>query len=267
MEENFLSIIVDHKKEEVALAKKDISENQLMGSVSQRDSKRPFLENLKRYNDINTVNIIAEIKRASPSKGDIDTGLTPEILAEKYEKGGARALSVLTETKYFKGSFDDFKKARGASSLPMLRKDFMISSYQFYESCVLGADAVLLIARILSKTQLKDYLDLSSELNLDALVEINSEEDLKSANNAGAKLIGINNRNLSSFDTDIKTAMGLSSLLDADQIAVAASGITKKEDIIRNQSSGIHNFLIGESLVRAENTIDFLKALCSLQVK
>ena len=264
MGKNFLSIIVDHKKQEVASAKKNISENQLMKRAAQRDNKRPFLENLKRYNGINTVNIIAEIKRASPSKGDISIGLNPEILAQKYEKGGAQAISILTDTKYFKGSFDDFKRARSASSLPMLRKDFMISSYQFYESCILGADAVLLIARILTKTQLKDYLDLSFELNLDALVEINSEEDLKSANDANAKLIGINNRNLGSFDTDINTAMRLSSLLDADQIAVAASGITKKQDIIKNQSFGIYNFLIGESLVRADNTVDFLKSLCSL---
>ena len=264
MGENFLSIIVDHKKQEVALAKKNISESQLMKRATQRDGKRPFLENLKKYNGMNTINIIAEIKRASPSKGDIDINLNPEILAREYEKGGACALSVLTETKYFKGSFDDFKKARDASSLPMLRKDFMISSYQLYESCVLNADAVLLIARILTKAQLKDYLDLSAELNLDALVEINSEEDLKSANNAGAKLIGINNRNLSSFDTDIKTAMRLSCLLDPDQIAVAASGISKKGDIIKNQSFGIYNFLIGESLVKASSARDFLKSLYSL---
>ncbi|MBT3176046.1 MAG: indole-3-glycerol phosphate synthase TrpC [Desulfobacula sp.] len=264
MEKNFLSIIVDHKKQEVALAKKHISENQLMKRAAKRDGKRPFLENLKRYNGVNTVNIIAEIKRASPSKGDIDINLNPETLAKEYEKGGACALSVLTETKYFKGSFDDFKKTRDVSSLPMLRKDFMISAYQLYESCVLNADAVLLIARILSKTQLKDYLDLSAELNLDALVEINSEKDLESANDAGAKLIGINNRNLSSFDTDIKTAMRLACLLDSDQIAVAASGITSKDDIIKNQSFGIYNFLIGESLVKAESTTDFLKSLYSL---
>jgi len=264
MEKDFLSIIVNHKKKQVASAKKNTSENQLINRAAQRDRKRPFLETLKRYKGINTVNIIAEIKRASPSKGDIRLGLNPETLAIEYEQGGACALSVLTETTYFKGSFDDFTRAREASSLPMLRKDFMISSYQFYESCVLGADAVLLIARILTKTQLKDYLDLSLELNLDALVEINSEEDLKSASDARAKLIGINNRNLRSFDTDIKTAMRLSSLLDADQVAVAASGITKKEDIRKNQSSGIYNFLIGESLVRADQPVDFLKSLCAL---
>jgi len=263
MKEKFLSIIVDRKKKDIALAKKKTSENQLMRRTAQRDKKRPFFENLKRYNGINTVNIIAEIKRASPSKGDISIDLNPEILAQKYERGGACALSVLTETRYFKGSLNDFKRARSASSLPMLRKDFMISSYQFYESCLLGADAVLLIARILTKTQLKDYLDLSKELNLDAMVEINSEQDLEAANDAGAKLIGINNRNLGSFDTDIKTAMRLSSFLDTDQIAVAASGISKKQDIIENRSFGIYNFLIGESLVRADNTIGFLKSLCS----
>jgi indole-3-glycerol phosphate synthase len=263
MERNFLSMIVDHKKQEVALAKKRISEQQLMNRAAQRDKKRPFLETFKRYHGVNTVNIIAEIKRASPSKGDICMGLDPEILARQYEKGGAVALSVLTERKYFKGSFDDFKQARSASSLPMLRKDFMISSYQFYESCVMGADAVLLIARILTRTQLKDYLDLCLELNLDALVEINSEQDLKSTNDAKAKLIGINNRNLNSFDTDINTAMRLCSFLDDDQIAVAASGIATKEDIIKTQSCGIYNFLIGESLVRADNSMDFLKSLCA----
>jgi indole-3-glycerol phosphate synthase len=263
MGKRFLSIIIDHKKQEVALAKKRTSQHQLMKKTAQRDKKRPFLENLKRYHGANTVNIIAEIKRASPSKGDICMGLDPEILAQKYEQGGARALSVLTERKYFKGGFDDFKQARSASSLPMLRKDFMISSYQFYESCVLNADAVLLIARILTRTQLKDYLDLCLELDLDALVEINSEQDLKSANDAGAKLIGINNRNLGSFDTDINTAMRLCSFLDADQIAIAASGITTREDIIKTRSCGIHNFLIGESLVRADDPMDFLKSLCA----
>lgn len=263
MGKDFLSIIVDHKKEEIASAKKNITEKMLREKASHRDKKRPFFENLKKNEGKNTVNIISEIKRASPSKGDICIDLDPSRLASQYEEGGAAALSVLTETKYFKGGFDDFKRARRACSLPMLRKDFLISSYQLYESCALCADAVLLIARILSKTQLKDYLDLATELNLDALVEINSESDLDSANYAGATLIGINNRNLSSFDTDIHTAMLLSSLLNTDQIPVAASGISQKEDIIKNQAFGIYNFLIGESLVRADDTVSFLKSLCA----
>ena len=263
MGKDFLSIIVDHKKEEIEAARKITPESELRKQAADRDAKRPFLKNLKRYHGKNTVNIISEIKRASPSKGDICIDLNPSEVAAKYEEGGAVALSVLTETKYFKGSFGDFKKARAASSLPMLRKDFLISSYQLYESCVLGADAVLLIARILTQQQLKDYLDLATELDLDALVEINSEKDLEAANHAGATLIGINNRNLSSFDTDINTAMRLSSLLGKDQIPVAASGISKKEDIVQNQSYGIYNFLIGESLVRAKDTVGFLKSLCS----
>ena len=168
---------------------------------------------------------------------------------------------MLTDQPYFKGSLDDLKKARESSTLPVLRKDFLISSYQIYESSAMGADAVLLIARILSGEQLRDYLKLCNELKLDALVEIYSEKDLEAATQAKARLIGINNRNLSSFETNIDTAIKLVSLLEPYQIAVAASGIQNRDDIVKNQQAGIWNFLIGESLVRAENCRDFLRSL------
>ena len=210
------------------------------------------------------VNIIAEIKRSSPSKGPICPDLDPSALAEEYEQGGAAALSVLTDRPYFQGSPEDLKKARAATSLPVLRKDFLISSYQLYESSVLGADAVLLIARILSREQIRDYLDICKELNMDALVEIHSEEDLEAATVSGAKLIGINNRNLKTFETDIQTAIRLASLLEPDQIPVAASGIKSREDIEKNMRFGIRNFLIGESLVRSENPRVFLETLMGI---
>ena len=260
MGKDFLKIIVEHKKSEVEAARRDVPEQELRRKAAEMQNRRPFLKALQLPGP-SGVNIIAEIKRASPSKGDIRIDLDPAEYAAAYEKGGAAAISVLTDHHFFKGGFNDFKKARQATCLPMLRKDFLISEYQVYESAVLGADAVLLIARILTKQQLRDYLQLSSELKMDALVEIHSEDDLNAANYAGAKLIGINNRNLSSFDTDLGTAIALAALLEKDQIAVAASGIHSADDIRKNKNAGIYNFLIGESLVRAENPQTLLESL------
>ncbi|MEE9495247.1 MAG: indole-3-glycerol phosphate synthase TrpC, partial [Desulfobacterales bacterium] len=185
----------------------------------------------------------------------------PAEYAVEYESGGAAALSVLTDQPHFKGSIDDLKSARESTILPVLRKDFLISSYQIFESAVMGSDALLLITRILDTKQLKDYLDICNELQMDALVEIHSEKDLEKATLAGAGLIGINNRNLRSFETDIQTSIRMKSLLEPDQVAVAASGIRSREEIEKLRNSGIWNFLIGESLVRAENPRDFLKSL------
>lgn len=260
MSKDFLSIIVDNKQNEIEAAEKIISLSELKSKAMIKKEKRPFLENLKKEQ---TINVIAEIKRASPSKGDIAINLDPAILAGEYEQGGAACLSVLTDTKYFKGSFADFTKARKASKLPMLRKDFLISPYQVYESAVLGADAILLIARILTKEKMKELHDISIDLGLDALIEIHSEKDLETANYAGAKLIGINNRNLSSFETDLGTATTLVKALNHDQIPVAASGISNKEDIDKNMKAGIRNFLIGESLAKSNDTVNFLRSLIS----
>lgn len=263
MGKDFLEIIVKHKKEEIVAAKKLIPESKLCNDAFTSMKRRPFLKKLEKPGT-SGVNIIAEIKRASPSKGAICPDLNPAAYAQEYEKGGAAAISVLTDQHHFKGSFDDLKKVRESSTLPVLRKDFLISSYQIYESSVLGADAVLLIVRILSREQLRDYLKLCDELKVDALVEIHSEKDLESATLARARLIGINNRNLSSFETNIDTAIKLVSLLEPYQIAVAASGIQNRDDIVKNQRAGIWNFLIGESLVRAENCQAFLKSLMGL---
>jgi indole-3-glycerol phosphate synthase len=260
MKKDFLSKIVEDKKQEVAAAQKRIPENRLHKEAVIPRNRRPFAKRLEQPGP-SGVNIIAEIKRASPSKGIIRKDLDPAAYAAEYERGGAAAISVLTDRMHFQGSFEDLKTARKATTLPVLRKDFLISSYQIYESSVLGADAILLIVRILSQNQLQDYLSLAHELKMDALVEIHSEEDLKAATLAGAKLIGINNRDLGSFKTNIKTAVRLASLLEPDQVPVAASGIKTWKDIQTNKEMGIYNFLIGESLVRAENPGEFLKSL------
>jgi indole-3-glycerol phosphate synthase len=260
---DILSEIVEHKKAEVERARQALPEKTIRERALVPLERRPFFSRLAHPGPAG-VNIIAEIKRASPSKGVFSPDLDPVSTARAYEQGGAAALSVLTDSKYFMGSSDDLKKARGATALPALRKDFLISAYQLYESAVLGADAILLIVRILTEQQLKDYLSLAEELNMDALVEVHSEKDLEIASKIGARLIGINNRNLQSFDTNIETAMTMVSALASFQIPVAASGIQAPEDIERNLRAGIHNFLIGESLVKAPDSSAFIQSLLSV---
>jgi indole-3-glycerol phosphate synthase len=257
MSNDFLTKIIERKKEEIIEATTKIPQSEMRRKALTIQGQRPFLQNLKQSG----INIIAEIKRASPSKGSINIDLDPTYLARAYEKGGAVALSVLTEKHFFKGSFQDFKIARAATSLPVLRKDFIISEYQLYESAVLGADAILLIARCLPETQLNELIALSNELKMDVLVEIHTPYDLEIATRAGAKLIGINNRNLQTFETDISIAMHLVSLLRDYQIPVAASGIQNREDIEKNLDFGLNNFLIGESLVIAPDPVRFMLEL------
>ena len=257
---NILQKIVDHKKQEIAEAKNRLPESELREQAFSHRERRPFFKRLEMP-QVTGINVIAEIKRASPSRGIIRPDLDVAKYASDYEVGGASALSVLTDSCYFKGSIEDLKKARKTVSIPVLRKDFLISSYQIYESSVIGADALLLIVRILSPQQLKDYMDLCREIGMDVLVETHSENDIEAATSAGAKLIGINNRNLSSFDTDVETSARLASLLTQDQVAVAESGIKGRRDIEKLRDAGIRNFLIGESLVRAPDTRAFLQTL------
>jgi indole-3-glycerol phosphate synthase len=260
MGRDILSRIVEHKKGEVLASKRVLPESRLREEAFVPRERRSFLGELEHPGPTG-VNVIAEIKRASPSKGPIRPDLDPGKLAGEYQKGGAAAISVLTDAHYFQGSVQDLKDARDATTLPVLRKDFLISSYQIYEASAMGADAVLLITRILSADQLKDYLSLAGELSLDALVEVHSEEDLGAACLAGARIIGINNRDLSSFNTNIETAMAMASMLESHQIPVAASGIKGRDDIERTLSAGIWNFLVGESLVRAQDPRAHLESL------
>lgn len=271
MTENILTKIVATKKEEVAAAKKQVPETELRQIAeacgeSRPDkipSRRSFDDNLRQAHKSHATGVIAEIKRASPSRGVIRADLDAADQARKYEEGGAVAISVLTDQHYFRGSTGDLQQARQVSDLPVLRKDFLIEPYQFYESAVMGADAVLLIVRLLSPDQLAAYLQLCRELALDPLVEIHDEADLKVATRAGAQLIGINNRDLSTFDTDLSVATRLVSQFEPGQIPIAASGISSRDDIVRTRRAGIRNFLIGESLTRADDTVVFLRKLIS----
>jgi indole-3-glycerol phosphate synthase len=259
MAEDFLHRIVAHKKEEVATTQKKVPLSLLRNQAETKKDQRGFIAAL--MSSEKKVNIIAEIKRASPSKGAICLDLDPIQLATAYQAGGAACLSVLTDNAFFKGSLEDMVIARNATTLPVLRKEFILSEYQVYEAAAAGADALLLIVRILSQDQLKDLLQLTLELGMDALVEVYSEAELDRAKAVSARLIGINNRNLKSFDTDINHAMRLFNRLDANQIGIAASGITGPKDVVTNIRYGVYNFLIGESLVRSENPTEFLKSL------
>jgi len=260
MGSDFLTQITAYKQDLVSRQKKYRPETSLRADAEISIERRGFIRHLET-GDTDHIHIIAEIKRASPSKGVIREHLDPADFAAAYQKGGASAISVLTEDHFFKGSVDDLIAARQAATLPVLRKDFILSSYQIYESAIIGADAILLIVRMLSKNQLKDFLDLSKELSLDALVEIHSAEDIHTMAGTPARLIGINNRNLQSFDTDVENAMNLVAGLQPGQIPVAASAIRNRDDIEKNRKAGIRHFLIGESIVRSDDPAAFIRSL------
>jgi indole-3-glycerol phosphate synthase len=258
---DILSRIVEYKKEEIRKLQRIRPEAVLRTEAEGADiCRRSFINRLsdRRTSDIR---IIAEIKRASPSRGDIRMDLDVAQFAAAYARGGAAAISVLTESRWFKGGVEDLIIARRATALPVLRKDFIVSKYQIYESAVIGADAVLLIARILSKNQLEEYLALCAAFKMDALVEVHTTEDLETIKNIDARLIGINNRNLTSFKTDIRHAVNLAARLADDQIPVALSGIHTREDIEQTAQAGICNFLIGESIMRSSDPEKFIRSL------
>ena len=233
-----LDKIVEDKRREVAHARERVPLERLQAHIATTPwSPRGFYRRLTVPGPFG-VNVIAEVKRASPSKGLICEDLKAGDCALEYERGAAAAVSVLTDGPYFRGSLADLRQVRRVTTLPVLRKEFIISAYQIFESRAAGADAVLLIARILEPSRLADLLALTRELEMDALVEIHSEEDYAAAHQANARLIGINNRNLATFDTDIRTAMGLARLLQTGEIPVAASGIGGRADIESNQTTG-----------------------------
>jgi len=250
MGNTFLETIVNHKKQEVALAKQQLPEKTLLKSIQPNRSTRSLI---KALSNSGTINIIAEIKRASPSKGTLCESLNAAKTAQAYQQAGAAAISVLTDRNFFKGSLEDFKDAKSVTNIPVLRKDFIVSAYQVIESAAMGADAVLLIVRILSLNQLQTYLSICNQLGLEVLVEVHSAVDMKKALDSNTKLIGINNRDLATFETDITRATRLRDMLGPQQIPVAASGIHSKADILNYCRAGMHNFLIGESLVRSED--------------
>ena len=194
--------------------------------------------------------IIAEIKKASPSAGVIDEDFNPVKKALEYEAFGASALSILTEENFFMGSVDYLKKVKAITSLPILRKDFMIDEYQVYESKLIGADCILLIASILSDQQIEDFIYIAKKLDLDYLIEVHDENELKRVEHFDDALIGVNNRNLKTFEVDLNNSVRLRDLFKQKNIFIAESGIKTREDMNYLKQNNIKVFLIGESLMR-----------------
>ena len=208
--------------------------------------------------------LIAEVKKASPSKGVIRTDFDPVAIAQTYASNGASAISVLTESKYFQGSLrylKDIREALGDKGLPLLRKDFIFDPYQVYESRAYGADALLLIVATLTPEKLKELLGLSYEMGMNCLVEVHNEAELEIALKSQARIIGINNRDLNTFDVDLNTTKRLRLLIPRDRIVVSESGIKDSSDIEKLRQWGINAVLIGESLMSAANIGDKLKEL------
>jgi indole-3-glycerol phosphate synthase len=252
-----LARIIAGKMVTLADSKRRMPEAALLEQLRNAGEIRPFKEALSN----NGVAIIAEVKKASPSRGNLGLTIPVETLAGYYQQGGASAVSVLTEEEYFLGSVADLQIVRAAVHLPVLRKDFIVDRYQLYESRVIGADAVLLIAGLLDEATLRCYLGICRELGLAALVETHTREDLTCAIRAGAGIIGINNRDLNTFKTDILHTINLANLVPDGVLLVSESGIFTAEDVKRLGEAGADAVLVGESLVRSANPAQKIREL------
>ncbi len=249
-----LDKIVEHKRGEVALAKSRRSLVSLQRGIDElEDQPRGFLRALRTTADSGWTALIAEVKKGSPSKGVIRADFDPLAIAETYQDNGATCLSVLTDEHFFLGHLQYLGKIREIVSLPLLRKDFICDPYQIYEARLAGADAVLLIAAMLDAGQLGEYNALAAELHLDVLLEVHDEAELEISLATGCELIGINNRNLQTFTTDLATTERLLPLIPTNYFVVAESGIASRSDVLRLQRAGARGFLVGESLMREDD--------------
>jgi len=235
------------KRDEVRLRKRSLPLSSLEKLITQRQAPLDLADALGGV----PVRLIAEVKQASPSRGVLRPDFNPVELAKEYALGGAAAIAVLTEVNYFGGSLDHLAAIREAVRLPLLRKDFIFSPYQVYESRAYGADALLLIVAILEHAQLEGLLSLRHSLGLKCLVEVHNEDEVDRALRSGAKIIGINNRDLTTFDVDINTTRRLRPLLPREQIVVSESGIGSRRDVEKLKEWGVNAVLIGEALVTA----------------
>ena len=247
-----LNKINETKQGEVAALKQQISLSELMDSAKKADAPRGFISALQTASD-SGYGLIAELKKASPSKGLIRANFNPPILAKAYEDGGASCLSVLTDRTYFQGDNDFLKAARQAVSLPVLRKDFMIDPIQIIESRALGADCILLIMASLSLAQAQELEDTAREYGMDVLIEVHDAKELETACQLKSPLMGINNRNLKTMEISLEVGKAMLPLLPGDRIAVAESGLFTPADLADMAGAGARCFLIGESLMRADD--------------
>ena len=258
---NILKKICEDKRIEIEILKKKCSLNSLKKLISDQINKRDF-KNIIINSSLKKKNyIIGEIKKASPSAGEIIHNYEPTEIAKIYERAGVKALSVLTEKNYFKGEIDHLSFIKQNTNIPILRKDFIIDEYQIYESKVYQADVILLIVSILSDEELKKFLKIANELNLDCIIETHDENEIKRALKLDYPILGINNRNLKNLKTDLNNSVSLFTSISKDYTVIAESGIKTPEDISMYNDLGIFNFLIGESILRSKNYATFIKKL------
>ena len=255
---NILQEIVAHKRREVAEAKGLHPFSEVLARARQSPPPRGFAWALRRGD---RAALIAEVKRASPSKGPIRPDLDPAALAAAYASGGADALSVLTERKWFLGSWEDLHAARAAVTLPVLRMDFIVDPWQGFESRAEGADALLLIVRALEDPLFRELLQAAREAGLAALVEVHDEAEMLRAVDAGAEVIGINNRNLGTFVTDLSVTERLAPLVPRGVTLVGESGISSRADVERLRRAGVHAILVGEELVKSPDPRQAIRRL------
>ena len=245
-----LDTILARKREEVAQRRERVSLFELKTRAASAPPLRGFADAVAAKIAAGDAAVIAEVKKASPSKGVIRADFDPAAIARSYEAGGAACLSVLTDIDFFQGADEYLLAARGACALPVLRKDFIVDAYQLYESRVLGADCVLLIAAALDDAQLAEYAFIAGELGLDVLVEVHDLDELERALPIPARLLGINNRNLKTFEVSLQTTLELKAAVPADRVLVTESGILARPDVALMRDHEIHAFLVGEAFMR-----------------
>ena len=253
---NILEKIALNKRMEIDLLKAEYPLSHIRKKIP---AAAPFRLSQALTKD-DSLHVIAEIKKASPSRGIISEDFNPKALAQLYLDGGASAISVLTESKYFHGNYAYIKQVADVTSLPILCKDFMIDIYQLYHAKFIHADAVLLIVKLLPKEMLQEMLLIATELGLDALVEVHDQSELQIALDCKAKMIGVNNRNLNTFETNLQTSVELAKLIPDTIIKISESGIFTPDDIRLLEQHGYTNFLIGEALVKDNNPSTLLQS-------
>ena len=249
---DILEKIVEVKHQEVQAARKRKSLEAVRADAEARVLTRDFVGALRSKMAAGQAAVIAEVKKASPSKGVLRPDFIPADIAQSYAEHGAACLSVLTDQSFFQGCADYLKQARASCDLPVLRKDFMVDAYQIYESRAMGADCILLIAACLDDAQMRDLEAIALSLNMAVLIEVHDGAELDRALALRSPLLGINNRNLKTFEVSLDTTLGLQARVPADRLLVTESGITSAADVQRMRQAGINAFLVGEAFIRAD---------------
>jgi indole-3-glycerol phosphate synthase len=248
---DILNKILAVKEQEVAADRKRVSEAELLQAAKARHDIRGFAQAIEQKIEAGLPGVIAEVKKASPSKGILRENFQPAEIAVSYASHGAACLSVLTDVQFFQGADDYLRQARAACALPVLRKDFMVDPYQIIAARAMGADCILLIVSALSATQLSEFEACAFELGMDVLVEVHDAQELEIALDLNTSLLGINNRNLRTFETSLQTTIDLLARIPADKRVVTESGILQPADVKKMRAHEVHAFLVGEAFMRA----------------